>query len=75
MAGGLVLTVVGFIATWSLNSETKFNSDIFISGLMVGLVAQIVDGALGMAYGITATTFLLSKRILPAIASALGSYR
>lgn len=70
LAGGLVLTAVGFIATWSLNSETKFNSDIFISGLMVGLVAQIVDGALGMAYGITATTFLLSSGYSPAIASA-----
>ena len=70
LAGSLILTAIGFIATWSINSETAFNSDIFISGLLVGLIAQIVDGALGMAYGITATTFLLSTGFSPAIASA-----
>jgi uncharacterized membrane protein YfcA len=36
----------------------------------VGLFAQIIDGALGMAYGITATTFLLSTGVSPAVASA-----
>ncbi|PBY19213.1 hypothetical protein CJT61_30770, partial [Pseudomonas aeruginosa] len=28
--------------------------------MAVGFFAQVIDGALGMAYGITATTFLLS---------------
>lgn len=36
----------------------------------VGLVAQLIDGALGMAYGITATSLLLSVGIPPAVASA-----
>ncbi len=36
----------------------------------VGFLAQIIDGALGMAYGVTSTTFLLSRGILPAQASA-----
>ena len=36
----------------------------------IGFFAQIVDGALGMAYGVSATTFLLSFGISPAIASA-----
>ena len=36
----------------------------------VGLFAQIVDGALGMAYGITSTSFLLSVGVPPAAASA-----
>lgn len=40
---------------------------IFIAG---GFIAQMVDGALGMAYGVTATTFLLSFGISPAAASA-----
>lgn len=40
---------------------------IFILG---GFIAQMVDGALGMAYGVTATTFLLSFGITPAAASA-----
>ncbi len=36
----------------------------------VGLLAQMVDGALGMAYGVTSTTFLLSTGVPPAAASA-----
>jgi hypothetical protein len=36
----------------------------------VGFAAQLVDGALGMAYGITATTVLLSMGVAPAVASA-----
>ena len=36
----------------------------------VGFAAQIVDGALGMAYGITATTVLLSIGVTPSVASA-----
>ncbi|MGH8493694.1 MAG: sulfite exporter TauE/SafE family protein [Moraxellaceae bacterium] len=42
----------------------------FWLAVMVGLFAQIIDGALGMAYGITATTFLLSTGVPPAAASA-----
>src|SRR4029453_12943178 len=36
----------------------------------VGLVAQGVDGGLGMAYGVTSTSFLLSVGVPPAAASA-----
>jgi uncharacterized protein len=36
----------------------------------IGFAAQIVDGAIGMAYGITATTLLMSMGVLPATASA-----
>jgi uncharacterized membrane protein YfcA len=36
----------------------------------VGFAAQLVDGALGMAYGITATSVLLSMGVTPAVASA-----
>jgi len=36
----------------------------------VGLIAQLVDGALGMAYGVTSTTLLLTAGIAPAAASA-----
>ncbi|MFZ9160340.1 MAG: sulfite exporter TauE/SafE family protein [Aquirufa sp.] len=37
---------------------------------MGGFIDQMIDGALGMAYGVTATTFLLSVGITPAAASA-----
>lgn len=37
---------------------------------LVGLGAQLVDGSLGMAYGVTSTTLLLAAGVLPAAASA-----
>lgn len=37
---------------------------------IVGFVAQLVDGSLGMAYGVTSTTLLLAVGLSPAIASA-----
>jgi len=36
----------------------------------VGFAAQLIDGALGMAYGVSSNTFLLSLGIPPAAASA-----
>ncbi len=42
----------------------------FWSAVLVGLLAQTVDGALGMAYGITSTSFLLASGFSPAVASA-----
>ncbi|MEV1144407.1 sulfite exporter TauE/SafE family protein [Micromonospora sp. NPDC049799] len=37
---------------------------------LVGLAAQLVDGALGMAYGLTSSTLLLLVGVAPAAASA-----
>lgn len=37
---------------------------------LVGLAAQLVDGSLGMAYGVTSSTLLLAAGIAPAAASA-----
>lgn len=37
---------------------------------LVGLAAQLVDGALGMAYGVTSSTLLLAVGVAPAAASA-----
>ncbi len=37
--------------------------------VLVGFLAQIIDGALGMAYGVSSNTFLLSMGVPPAIAS------
>lgn len=38
--------------------------------VLVGFIAQIIDGSLGMAYGVTANSFLLTVGLSPAIASA-----
>ena len=45
-------------------------SKVFWSAVAVGVIAQTIDGALGMAYGITSTTFLLATGVSPAVATA-----
>jgi uncharacterized membrane protein YfcA len=42
----------------------------FWQSVLVGFVAQFVDGALGMAYGLVSTSFLLAFGVPPAAASA-----
>src|SRR5262245_53111310 len=45
--------------------------DIFFwQSVLVGFLAQLVDGALGMAYGLVSTSFLLAFGMTPAAASA-----
>jgi uncharacterized protein len=47
---------------------TGFTSDFFVF-LVIGVFAQLVDGTLGMGYGATSTSFLLSFGVPPAISS------
>lgn len=49
---------------------SSLQSEAFWLAVLVGFLAQLIDGALGMAYGISATTFLLSTGASPAVASA-----
>lgn len=42
----------------------------FWIALAIGMAAQAVDGALGMGYGVTASSFLLGTGASPAVASA-----
>lgn len=44
--------------------------DSFTLFLIVGFLAQIVDGALGMAYGVVSSSVLLAFGVPPAAASA-----
>lgn len=44
--------------------------DVFVLFAGVGFLAQLVDGALGMAYGVVSSTVLLSFGVPPAQASA-----
>lgn len=57
-------------ASAALIIEQTLSDKLFWSAVAVGLLAQAIDGALGMAYGITSTTFLLSTGVPPAMASA-----
>ncbi len=77
LAGIFILVVFVSIAYisgdyWvkSFDQAGKFFSHDFFFYLLVGLGAQLVDGALGMAYGVTSTSFLLSLGVPPAISSA-----
>lgn len=47
-----------------------FIQEEFLTYVLVGFVAQMIDGALGMAYGVSSTSFLLSAGVPPAAASA-----
>lgn len=44
-------------------------SEFFWLAVGIGLIAQTIDGALGMAYGLTSNSFLLSVGATPAAAS------
>src|SRR5688500_15655285 len=44
--------------------------DTFLLFLLVGFLAQAVDGALGMAYGVISSSVLLAFGVPPAMASA-----
>lgn len=48
----------------------EFTVETFLIFIGVGFLAQMIDGALGMAYGVSSNTFLLSAGVPPAVASA-----
>jgi uncharacterized membrane protein YfcA len=49
--------------------ELEFSMAILLY-IAIGFLAQMIDGSLGMAYGVSSNTFLLSLGIPPAAASA-----
>jgi uncharacterized membrane protein YfcA len=48
----------------------EFMDNQFLLFALIGFAAQLVDGALGMAYGLTASSFLLAAGLPPVTASA-----
>lgn len=70
LAGHLLFTLVPLSSIWSTASEMVGSLDVtFLYFMLGGFIAQMIDGALGMAYGVSASTFLLSCGISPAVAS------
>jgi uncharacterized membrane protein YfcA len=57
------------VATQAAQYWRRLDSMFFIF-LLAGFVAQLIDGSLGMAYGVSASTFLMSFGVPPAAASA-----
>lgn len=64
----LILAFSGKIP-FSVEAVRSAFDNEFILYLLVGLAAQLVDGTLGMAYGITSTSFLLTLGVPPAVSS------
>jgi uncharacterized membrane protein YfcA len=68
LAGG---ALVYFVASNSFPvAFEKFFTVELLTYVLVGIGAQLIDGALGMAYGVSSTTFLMSVGVTPAAASA-----
>lgn len=71
---GLLTIVIGYLLYKHAGSFTfqafkdGFDSDL-VFYLLVGIGAQLVDGSLGMGYGATATSFLLTLGVPPAVSS------
>ncbi|MCO5731989.1 sulfite exporter TauE/SafE family protein [Rhizobium sp. SSA_523] len=50
---------------------SDFFTPDFFTFMAIGFLAQLIDGALGMAFGVLCTTALLSVGVPPAVASAM----
>ena len=70
VSGHILFTLLPPKTIWN-STYTVFNQldSSFLYFMLGGFIAQMIDGALGMAYGVSATTFLLSFGVSPAIAS------
>jgi uncharacterized protein len=72
----LLIVFVWFFSQSEVLRESLFaqaseisESPLLYQAILVGLLAQLIDGALGMAYGVSATAFLVSIGASPAAAS------
>lgn len=72
-----VVLLLGLAVTLIYNHHAEFSWDGFVQGLdenllaffLIGAFAQLVDGALGMGYGATSTSFLLAYGVSPVLSS------
>ncbi|HNQ60585.1 MAG TPA: sulfite exporter TauE/SafE family protein [Bacteroidales bacterium] len=73
--GSIVIVLMVYLfKTMNFADILSFAQNAYHSGLLLfvlfGFFAQMIDGTLGMAYGVSSTSFLISTGISPAIASA-----
>ncbi|MGL5447604.1 MAG: sulfite exporter TauE/SafE family protein [Rhabdaerophilum sp.] len=68
----ILIALIGLGANWVWNagSTHAFSWNAFLIALAIGVAAQMVDGALGMAYGLTSNSMLLASGLPPAAATA-----
>ncbi len=69
VVGHLLFTYLTFDQLSLLWEDLELNESFFYY-VLGGFVAQMIDGALGMAYGVTSATFLLTLGVPPSAVSA-----
>lgn len=66
----LVFTILSYYFTWQQAWQVLSNSGTFYTFVCVGFVAQLIDGLLGMGYGVVSAISLMSLGLSPASVSA-----
>jgi uncharacterized protein len=63
------ILIYNYHALFSVEKLVAGINQNFFTYLIIGVMAQLVDGTLGMGYGATSTSFLMSVGVPPAISS------
>lgn len=66
----IAISIMAYLLFQEVQSGTTLFDENFKWFILAGFLAQIIDGALGMAYGVSCTTLLLHFGLPPSIASA-----
>jgi len=69
----LKVALVGFLLITILPEASLGNIQIdytFLQFIVIGFVAQLIDGTLGMAYGVSCSTLLMNFGVSPKVATA-----
>jgi uncharacterized protein len=66
----VLVLLIGAKSFSGILSIANMDFEMFFWFMLVGFVAQSIDGALGMAYGVSSNSILLGIGIPPAVASA-----
>ena len=76
IVGVAVFSLLPGIDFVNLGREIKARVDtpMFLTMLLTGFLAQMVDGSLGMGYGTISTTFLLATGVSPGYSKQQGAF-
>ena len=66
----LILNILSYYFTWQQAWQIARTSTMFYTFVGVGFVAQLIDGLLGMGYGVVSAISLMSLGLSPASVSA-----
>ena len=69
-AGFILLNILSYCFTWQQAWAVASNSTTFYKFIAVGFVAQLIDGMLGMGYGVVSAISLMSLGLSPVSVSA-----